>query len=256
MFKQVKPIEKTKMSDNGRVSLPIVPQILDDPLSSYALEMLYLRKAETPLDKVLREIEELSALEQIPIVGPLEGAVIEILIRLRQPAPRKILDIGTAVGYSALWLARALPADSQIVSIEIDPLRAQMAKEFIEKAGYQHQIQVILGDALDILPTLGMFDLILQDVIKHVYFGSDSELALQLFNYCLDHLVDDGMLLGDNAFCMGEVLHKQSKEIPAQIRGIQAYNKRVATHPDLSSVIIPVRDGLWVSHKRKGEQNE
>jgi caffeoyl-CoA O-methyltransferase len=238
-------------SDNGRVALPIVPQILDDPLSSYALKMLYMRDAESPLDDVLREMEDLAALEQIPIIGPLEGAVVQVLTQLRQPASKMILDIGTAIGYSALWMARDLPEDSKIISIEIDPQRAQLAEEFIEKAGYQHKIKVILGDALEILPTLGQFDLIFQDVIKHVYFGSDSKLALKLFDHCMDHLVDGGTLLGDNAFCMGEVLHNQSNGIPAQIRGIQAYNKQVATHPDLSSVIIPVRDGLWVSHKHK-----
>lgn len=251
MSKKIKTMDSIQHSDNGRVSLPIVPQILNDPLSSYALEMLYLQDAEQPLDDVLREMEELAALEQIPIIGPLEGAIIQVITRLSKPSPKKILDIGTAIGYSALWLARALPEDSHIVSVEIDPQRARIAEEFIERAGYQHQIEVVLGDVMEIMPTLGEFDLILQDVIKHVYFGSDSKLALQLFDYCLDHLVDDGLLLGDNAFCMGEVLHNQLKELPAQIQGIQAYNTQVATHPDLSSVIIPVRDGLWVSHKRK-----
>lgn len=251
MLKKVKPVDSIHHSDNGRVALPIVPQILDDPLSSYALKMLHLQDAAMPLDGVLREMEELADLEKIPIIGPLEGAIIQILAKLHKPEPHSILDIGTAIGYSALWLARALPKDSHIISIEIDPRRAQIAKKFIEKAGYHHQIEIILGDAMDIIPSLGKFDLIFQDVIKHIYFGSDPTLALQLFDYCLAHLVDNGLLLGDNAFCMGEVLHNQSEELPAQIRGIQAYNRQVATHPDLSSVIIPVRDGLWVSHKQR-----
>jgi len=250
MLKKNNTADSIHYSNNGKVSLPIVPQILGDPLSSYALEMLNLRAADFPLDDVLREMEDLAALEQIPIIGPLEGAIIQILTQLSKPAPRKILDIGTAIGYSALWLARSLPEDCHIISIEIDPERAQIAEEFIEKAGYHHQVEIIVGDVMEIMPSLGIFDLILQDVIKHVYFGSDSKLALQLFDYCLDLLVDDGLLLGDNAFCMGEVLHSLM-ELPAQIQGIQAYNRQVATHPDLSSIIIPVRDGLWVSHKRK-----
>jgi len=255
MLKQAKSNDTLFNPNNGRVALPIVPQIMDDPLSSYALKLLNMRDSESPLDDVLREMEDLAALEQIPIIGPLEGAVVKILTQLRHPTPKKILDIGTAIGYSALWIARALPDDSRIISIEIDPQRAQIAERYIEKAGYHHQIEVIIGDALEVLPTLGQFDLIFQDVIKHVYFGSDSKLALKLFDYCVDHLVEGGILLGDNAFCMGEVLHKQTNGSPAQIKGIQAYNKQVATHPDLSSVIIPVRDGLWVSHKQKGERH-
>ncbi len=256
MTHQTKSIEELQISDSGQVELPIVPQLLDDPLSSYALKMVRKRGTEFPLDGVLLDMEEMAAIEQIPIIGPLEGAVIQILMQLRQPPPRKVLDIGTAIGYSALWLARALPKGSHIVSIEIDPQRAQTARDFIEKARYHHQIEVIIGDVLDLLPTMGKFDIIFQDVIKHVYFGADSRLSLQLLECCLEHLEDGGLLLGDNAFCMGEVLHNDTEDLPAQIRGIQAYNDKVATHPELDSVIIPVRDGLWVSHRRKGEQHE
>lgn len=251
MLQRTKNIAQVHFPNNGQVALPIVPQMLDDPLSNYALEMLHMRQVESPLDDVLLEMEEVAAVEQIPIIGRLEGAVIQILTQLRQSPARKVLDIGTAIGYSALWFARALPKDSQIISIEIDPQRAQSAKNFIEKAGYQHQIEVVVGDVLELLPTMGMFDVILQDVIKHIYFGTDPRLSIQLFEYCLDHLNDGGLLLGDNAFCMGEVLHNHSEDLPAQVRGIQVYNAQVATHPELDSVILPVRDGLWVSHRRK-----
>ncbi len=210
MVQQIKSIDNIQTYNNGRVALPIVPQFLDDPLSGYALEMLRMKHGDSPLDDVLLEMEELASIEQIPIIGPLEGAVIQLLTQIRQPAPRRVLDIGTAIGYSAIWLARALPSSSQIISIEIDPQRAETAREFIEKAGYQHQIEVICGDVLELLPSMEMFDVILQDVIKHVYFGADSQLSLQLFEYCFDHLHEGGMLLGDNAFCMGEVLHNHS----------------------------------------------
>ncbi len=109
MIHQTKSIEEVKIQSAGQVELPIVPQLLDDPLSSYALKMLRNRQTEFPLDGVLLDMEELAAIEQIPIIGPLEGAVIQILTQLRQPPPQTVLDIGTAIGYSALWLARALP---------------------------------------------------------------------------------------------------------------------------------------------------
>lgn len=243
-------ITQKTFSTNGRVALPIVPQHSEDPLSGYALEMLSHRASESPLDDVLLEMEELARHEDIPIIGPLEGAVIQALVQMRAPAPRRVLDIGTSIGYSALWLARALPPESRVFSIEIDGQRARMAREFIEKAGYQPQVQVIEGDVMNLLPSLEPFDLILQDVIKHIYFGKDSQLSLQLLDDCLARLVDGGVLLGDNAFCMGEVLHDNGDKLPAQVLGIQAYNEAVASHPQLDSVILPVRDGLWISHKR------
>ncbi|MEA3350010.1 MAG: O-methyltransferase [Chloroflexota bacterium] len=252
MSKKSLQSKKIRISNNGRIELPIVQQSPEDPLSNYALDMLRMRPTNTRLGTVLLEMEVMAAREQVPIIGPLEGAVIQALLQLRQPPPRKVLDIGTAIGYSALCLARTLPQEAQIISIEIDPQRAGLARHFIEKAGLQSRIQVIVGDVMELLPKIdNEFDIIFQDVIKHVYFGADASLALQLLESCLDHLADNGVLLGDNAFCMGEVLHNRSDELPAQIVGIQAYNKKVAAHPQLNSVIIPVRDGLWVSHKRK-----
>ncbi len=228
-------------------ALPIAPQLNDDPLAQYALQLLRQRPCISPLDDVLHEMESIALDESIPIIGPLEGAIIQMFVNSTEPG-HHILDIGTAVGYSALWLARAITPDSHVTSIEIDPQRAKRARQFIHRAGLEEQITVLVGDVFDILPTLpGKFDVILQDVIKHAYFGSDSRLALQLLDLCLAHLRGGGLLLGDNAFCLGEVLLSPNDHLPKQVLGIQAYNEAVAGHPQLQSVIVPVRDGLWVS---------
>jgi predicted O-methyltransferase YrrM len=239
------------ISNNGRKELPIVPQNVDDQLSQYALELLRLRPEDQPVDAVLHEMEDLAARESIPIIGPLEGAIIQMLVRLHKPVPQFVLDIGTAIGYSAIWLARSLPPQCKIISIDIDPVRAELAREFIDRAGFSDQIEVFIGDIFEILPEMDIqFDIILQDIIKHVYFGKDSRLSLKLLDLCIDYLVDGGILLGDNVFCMGEVLHDEKTSLPKQVIGIQAYNQRVATHPQLDSITIPIRDGLWVSQKR------
>jgi predicted O-methyltransferase YrrM len=230
--------------------LPIVPQLPDDPLSRYALEMLHLRQPISPIDDVLREQEELAARDNVPIIGPLEGAIIQTLLHVRQPPARNALDIGGAIGYSAIWLARALPPDGRVISIEIDQQRADLAQHFIDKAGLHNRISVMVGNVFELLPDLDVqFDVILQDVIKHIYFGADSGLALRLLDLCLGCLADDGLLLSDNAFCMGEVLHNSAKGLPNQVSGIIAYNREIASNPNLESVIIPVRDGLWVSQR-------
>ena len=244
-----------QIGKNGRKALPIVPQNVEDQLSQYALRLLRMRPTEEPVDSVLHEMEALAEKESIPIIGPLEGAIIQMLIQMRPAPAQMVLDIGTAIGYSAIWLARGLPAESRIISIEIDLERAELAQDFIRRAGFSDRIEVWVGDAFELLPQLDMqFDVILQDVIKHVYFGADSQLSLQLLDLCLEHLVDGGLLLGDNVFCMGEVLHEGQNSIPKQVIGIQAYNNRVANHPLLDSVVLPVRDGMWVSQKRPARE--
>jgi predicted O-methyltransferase YrrM len=238
--------------------LPIVPQLTDDALDAYSLRLLRMRTPQQPVDSVLREMESLAAQENVPIIGPLEGAIIQMLVSLREQPPRLVLDIGSAIGYSAIWLARGLPAESRVLSVEIDPQRVALARDFVRRADLKAQVEIIEGDVFDILPALDLqFDVILQDVIKHVYFGADSRLSLRLLDLCLEHLVEGGMLLGDNVFCMGEILNRDRDDLPQQVVGIQAYNERVATHPLLESVTFPVRDGLWVSVKRtRGNHHE
>lgn len=236
-------------------SLPIAPQTSNAPLEQYALNLLRLRQPQPGLDAVLAEMEALAVDEQIPIIGPVEGAVLQSLVGLAGPRVRNVLDIGTAIGYSALWLARDLGPQAHVWSIELNPERAERARAFIERAGLSGRITVLQGDVFDILPTLDhTFDVIFQDVIKHVYFSADPGLAIRLLDHCLAHLAPDGVLLGDNAFCLGEVL-LSAAEIPPQVVGVQAYNNAVATHPALQSVIVPIRDGLWVSYRRQPGQS-
>lgn len=226
-------------------SLPIAPQSSEDPLSNYALQMLQLKPETSVIDTVLGELEHEAAVGQIPIIGHLEGAILQVLTAQNG---RRILELGTAIGYSALWLARSLPKDGRLVTIELDPERADHARDVMGRAELSDRVQVITGDIFQVLPQLnGPFDVIFQDVIKHAYFQSSPKLAVEIFDLCLSLLAPGGLLLGDNAFCLGEVLDTQ--DMDNRVQGIRAYNERVATHPQLQSVIIPVRDGLWVSRK-------
>lgn len=230
--------------------LPIAPQINSDPLSQYTLDLLRLRPDTVPIDEVLREMEAFAAERQIPIVGPVEGAIIQSLVA-STTQPRRVLELGTAIGYSTIWLARSLRPGSHITTIEIDSERVAIAREYIQRAGLADQVTVLEGDFFDILPTLsGQFDVIFQDFIKHLYFESSTELALRVLGSSIELLKPNGLMLGDNAFCLGEVVAPPGTLISNRVVGIQAYNLALAKRPDLESVIIPIRDGLWVSYKR------
>jgi O-methyltransferase len=230
--------------------LPIAPQINDDPLSQYTLDLLLLRP-DTPLvDDTLREMEQFAAERNIPIIGPVEGAVIQALVASTTES-RRVLELGTAIGYSTIWLARALRPGSHVTTIEMDHERVVTARDYIRRAGLENRVTVLEGDFFDILPTLeGQFDVIFQDFIKHLYFEAGAQLALQVLESSVQLLKPSGLMLGDNAYCLGEVLHNADEPPSNRIAGIQAYNLALAKRPDLESIIIPIRDGLWVSYKR------
>lgn len=231
-----------------RTSLPIVPQDSTDPREIFATQMARLAPLPERLAAVLAEMEDVARQEQIPVIGRLEGAVVQMLAGLGRGA--RVLDIGTAIGYSALWLASALPAGGRVTSIEIDPERAERARGYIAKAGYSDRIEVVLGDAFDVLPGLATFDLIFQDVMKHRYFGADPCLAVDLLKLCCAHLADDGVLIIDNALCGRGVLEPDGHDSSNEVIGVRNLNDTLAKDPDFVSVILPLRDGLWVARRQ------
>lgn len=233
------------------VALPIVPQVSDDLLEQYALRILKLQEDDSTVQSILHEIEKIAAEEKVAIIGALEGKILTGLIETKHPRPLKVLDIGTAIGYSAIWLARVIGKGGHITSIEIDPARAERAREYVQRAGMQNQVEIITGDVFELIgegkeETPQMFDVIFQDVMKHVYFAQDPGLALKLLELSVKHLGEGGYLFTDNAFCQGKVMHKSEYN---QVKGIQAYNEAIAVHPLLNSLLFPFRDGLWFSRR-------
>src|SRR5438128_1939917 len=217
--------------------LPIAPQVSDDPLSQYTLDLLRLRPAATPVDEILLEMEQYAEERNVPIVGPIEGAIIQSLVA-STTQPRRVLELGTAIGYSSIWLARALPTGSHVTSIEMDSERVAIAREYIRRAGLTDSITVLEGDFFDVLPTIeGQFDVVFQDFIKHLYFEAGNQLALEVLESCMQLLKPNGLMLGDNAFCLGEVVHSSDEHLPNRVAGIQAYNLALAKRRDLESVI-------------------
>jgi caffeoyl-CoA O-methyltransferase len=230
-------------------SLPIVPQDSADPREILATQLARLAPLPERLSMVLTQLEDVARIEAIPIIGRLEGAIVQMLAGLRSSVGTRVLDIGTAIGYSALWLASALPPGGRVVSIDIDPNRAARARQYICQAGYADRIDVVIGDAFDVIPQLGTFDLIFQDIMKHRYFGTDPCLAVDLLKLCCSHLAEDGVLVIDNAFCGGGVVAPAGVAAANEVIGVSNLNEMLAKDPDFRSVILPVRDGLWVARR-------
>lgn len=212
--------------------------IVTEPVASY-LEQL--RKAPDP---VLAEMEAQGDREGIPIVVPETGALLQALALAR--GARRILEVGTAIGVSTLYLARALPDDGQVVSFEIDPERHEAARRYLERAGVLGRADLRLQDAREGLQGLDgeAFDMAFIDGVKAQY-GEYFELLLPL-------LGPGGLLAVDNVLMSGTVAEGRSDGhwTEDQIAGARAFNERLLTHEQLTGTLTPVGDGVLIAVKR------
>ena len=172
-----------------------------------------------------------------PIVGPAEGSLLHILARAL--GARRILELGTAIGYSGAWLARALPEGGELVTVERDSGTADLARRNFEAAGVADRVRIEVGEAGEVLPRLrGPFDMVFNDIDKSQY--------LDVLPHCLRLLRVGGLLVTDNVLWQGEVARgSRSREA----RTIRAYNEALARDPRVMAAIVPLRDGVSIALK-------
>ncbi len=197
-------------------------------------------------DPVLDDVARVGASHHLPLVDAEVGALLRVLATAI--GATRILEIGTAIGYSGIWLARALPPHGRLITMEKDPVRAAMAKDNFARAGVADRVSVMVGDAaLKVAKVSGPFDLIFQDGHKPMY------------NTLLDRLVallrPGGLLVSDNVLWDGEVIPgfvQSPTHDEADTRAIAEYNQRLNAHPLLLTATVPLRDGVAMSVKRLG----
>jgi caffeoyl-CoA O-methyltransferase len=198
----------------------------------------YLEGLLPPRDLVLTEMEEYARRNRIPIVGP---AVARLLSLATQMAgARRIFEMGSAIGYSTIWLARAAGPRAKVYYTDGDPENARRASEYFRRAGVAGQIKVQVGDALELLRReKSKFDLIFCDVDKEQY-----PEALRI---ALPRVKRGGLLITDNTLWSGLVARKAETE---ETRGVQRFNELIYASPELYPVIVPLRDGVAICRKR------
>jgi predicted O-methyltransferase YrrM len=204
----------------------------------------YLAGLNRSSDPVLDDIARGNATRGLPLVDAEVGALLRVLAT--SIGATRVLEIGTAIGYSGIWLAGALPAGGMLLTMETDEERAREARENFARAGLADRVSVIVGDAkLKLAKVSGPFDLIFQD--------GDKMLYTPLLDRLVALLRPGGLLITDNVLWDGEVAPGFT-ETPhrdvATTRAIVEYNERVASHPQLLTAIVPLRDGVAISVKR------
>ncbi|MFL6561606.1 MAG: O-methyltransferase [Bacillus sp. (in: firmicutes)] len=194
---------------------------------------------------LLSEMEKYASEHHVPIM---ELAGMETMLQLlRIHRSKRILEVGTAIGYSALRMATALP-EAEIVTIERDIERIQIAKEFIERSGKTEQIILIEGDALeveDVVRRHGPFDAIFIDAAKGQY--------KKFFELYAKYLTAEGMVVTDNVLFKGLVAEAEidSKRTRNLVKKIDDFNQWLMNHAEYDSVILPVGDGIAISKKKR-----
>jgi len=195
-------------------------------------------------DPLLAEIARTGVERDLPLVDAEVGALLRVLATAI--GARKILEIGTAVGYSGIWLAGALPADGMLMTMEMDAGRAKEAQGNFDRAGLTNRVSVMLGDAQRLIAKVaGPFDLSFQD--------GDKKMYTPLLDRLVSLLRPGGLLVTDNVLWDGKVVpgFVTSAADDKDTRAIAEYNERVATHPALLTTVIPLRDGVSISVKTR-----
>lgn len=200
----------------------------------------YLDRLLPPRDPLLREMEERAAREDVPISDPEVGRFLGVLARAT--GARRIVEIGTAIGYGALCLARGAP-EARVITIDTDPQRLAEARGYLERAGVADRVELIEGAALEVLPRLpGPIDLAYVDAVKKEY------------RRYLDQLVPKlrvgGVVALDNLLWKGRVADPPEEDDP-DADALRAFNGYLMMHPQLQAVVLPFGDGLGVATKVK-----
>jgi caffeoyl-CoA O-methyltransferase len=199
----------------------------------------YLYSLLPPRDEVLTHMEAEASSRKIPIVGPAVGRVLHQFARLIDA--KSVFELGSAIGYSTIWWARAVGENGRVTYTDGNPKNAVEARGYFDRAGVSKQINVRVGDALELLSEEKQeFDIIFNDVDKEDY--------PRVFRIALSKLRKGGLFITDNVLWSGRAAQKEPHE--ATTKAIQQFNRLLYGSPDLFTTILPLRDGLAVAQKK------
>ena len=195
---------------------------------------------ESELLYELDRVTHLKVLQPRMLSGHFQGRLLSLLSHLIQP--KRILEIGTYTGYSALCLAEGLQKDGELITIDVNYELEELIRTYIEKSPYSTQIQLLIGDAMDVIPSLdGEFDIVFIDADKSNY--------LNYYQLVLPKVKQNGLIIADNVLWSGKVIDGENNhDIDTQT--LIEFNQFVQADDRVQNVLLPVRDGLMVVRKK------
>ncbi len=212
--------------------MDITPKEIEDYIAEHTSEEPEL------LQKLGRETH-LSVLMPRMLSGHVQGRLLSLLAKMLKP--KRVLEIGTYTGYSALCMAEGLAEGGKLTTIDFNDELAPLVRKYIDLAGMGEKIELLNGNAMDIVPALtDNFDLVFIDADKQNYPA--------YFSMVVDKLNPGGVILGDNVLWSGKVVGKYKKG-KKDTEAILLFNRLVQEHPQLENLILPLRDGLMLARK-------
>lgn len=201
----------------------------------------YLESHCSDNDAVLNEMYRwvnLHVMNPRMMSGPIQGKFLEFICRMARPM--KVLEIGTFTGYSSICIARGIPEEARLFTIEANEEYEDIIRHFLCKAEVEKKVKLLIGDAKTIIPQLDMsFDMVFIDADK-ISYPLYYELTINKLNR-------GGYLLADNVLWNGKVLNQTSKE--ADTKAIQRFNDMIHNDTRVDNVLLPIRDGLMMARK-------
>jgi predicted O-methyltransferase YrrM len=201
----------------------------------------YLDRLLPSRDPLLAEIEQAAERDDVPISDPEVGRLLELVARAT--GARRILEVGTALGYGTLCLARGAP-EARVVSVDHDPEMLECARGYLERGGVAGRVELVEGSALEVVAGLsGPFDLVWVDFVKTQY------------RRCLDLVLPKtavgGTLLFDNLLWGGRVADPPDDEDDEAADALRSFNGYLMSHPQLRAVVMPLGDGVGIATKTR-----
>ena len=209
---------------------------LDEEIENYALNHT---SQENDLLKELNRQTHIQILQPRMLSGHLQGKVLSMFSNMINP--KRVLEIGTYTGYSALSIAEGLPVDGEIITIDLNQELEPFTRSYFEKSVYNSKIKFLVGNALDVIPTLNeTWDL--------VFIDADKENYSTYFDLVINQVRKGGFIIVDNVLWSGKVLHKVPTN-DMETKGIIAFNSKVHEDSRVENLLLPVRDGLMILRK-------
>ncbi len=202
----------------------------------HAEQAYYLDKLLPHGDSLLAEMEEYAATYRVPIADREVALFLEITARAINA--RRVLEIGMAIGYSVVYLARAMSDDGVVVTIEPNDVMIRASEDFLTRAGLRDRVRIEKGRALEVMPQLDeIFDLVFIDALKEEY--------VDYLDLALPRLRTGGVVIVDNLLWGGQVAGEiRSPDQEGSTKALRAFNQHFVNHPELRAEVLSVGDGL------------
>lgn len=199
----------------------------------------YIAERTVPEDAFLRELKAAAREEGIPPIwiAPEQASFMQVLLKLSRA--REVVEVGTLAGYSAIAMARAIPPDGRVRTVELLPKHAEFAERWIARSDVAGRVVVHRGAGVEVLPTFA------DDSADAAFLDADKASYPLYLAHAKRIVRKGGLIMVDNAFAFGELFaeHPRDREVSA----VRAFNDHMAAMPGLHGVIVPIGDGLWVA---------